>query len=198
MKYLKAKDVIKQVNITSQTLRNWANTGKIKYIRSKGNIRLYDIDDIIEHTTGHRVNICYCRVSSRKQKEDLERQVQFMQQRYPNYRVITDIGSGLNFKRKGLKALLELCYSGTVGTVVVAHRDRLARFGFELIRDTIERFGGQLVVLDNLVDSPECEITRDILTILHVFSCRMHGLRKYAKAVKADSPLPDTRTKDNN
>ncbi|CAN2040547.1 putative resolvase [Candidatus Magnetomoraceae bacterium gMMP-15] len=102
---------------------------------------------------------------------------------------------GLNFKRKGLITLLDRCYNGVVGTVVVAHRDRLARFGFDIFKHAIESNGGKLMVLDKISCSPEEELTQDLLSILHVFSCRMHGLRSYRKKIKKDTALSDKRAK---
>jgi predicted site-specific integrase-resolvase len=112
-----------------------------------------------------------------------------MQSLYPNAEIIRDIGSGINFKRKGLQALLDRLLQGDKLTLIVAHRDRLARFGFDLIRYLVEENGGQIVVQDSTTYSPETELTADLLSILHVFSCRMHGLRKYSKKIKEDPNL---------
>lgn len=113
---------------------------------------------------------------------------------YPEAEVIRDIGSGLNYKRKGLRTILERVVKGDKLQVVVAHRDRLARFGNEIIRYLLEQNGGELVVLDDTACSPAEEITQDILSILHVFSCRMPGLRKYRDKIKEDPSLSDIRT----
>ena len=136
--------------------------------------------------------ICYCRVSSPKQRDDLQRQVVFMRERYPDARVVTDVGGGLNFQRKGLVALLERLHRGDKLRIVVAHRDRLARFGFALIRWMAEQNGGEIVVLGNTDYSPQQELTEDILAILHTFSCRLHGLRRYRNAIQADTGLSDS------
>ncbi len=164
--------------ISPQTVRAWSNEGKIEVERTQGGHRRIVIyDDPIE------VQICYCRVSSYQQKIDLERQVQLMKEKYPNAEIIKDIGSGLNFKRKGLKTLLERAMSGTKLTVILAHRDRFGRFAFDLLQWIIERSGGCVVVLDKTEHSPEQELTKDLLSILHVFSCRLHGLRSYRDQV---------------
>ena len=136
--------------------------------------------------------ICYCRVSSPKQRDDLQRQVVFMRERYPDARVVTDVGGGLNFQRKGLVALLERLHRGDKLRIVVAHRDRLARFGFDLIRWMAEQNGGEIVVLGGTDYSPQQELTEDILAILHTFSCRLHGLRRYRNALQADTGLSDS------
>lgn len=106
-----------------------------------------------------------------------------MQEKFPNAETVTDIGSGLNFKRKGLKAILERAIRGDSINLYIAHKDRLCRFGFDLIEWIIKRSSGKIVVLDQIVLSPEVELTRDLLHILHLFSCRMHGLRNYRKQV---------------
>jgi predicted site-specific integrase-resolvase len=133
--------------------------------------------------------VCYCRVSSPKQKDDLARQVVFMREQYPQAEIVQDIGSALNFKRKGLRSLLERLLQGDKLTLVVAHKDRLARFGFELMDFLVRTNGGELLVLDRVVDSPNEELTKDLLQILHVFSCRMHGLRRYSKKISQDPDL---------
>jgi predicted site-specific integrase-resolvase len=116
-----------------------------------------------------------------------------MREKYPKAEIIKDIGSGLNFKRKGLLSLLERAMRGDSLQLVVAHRDRLARFGLELIKYIVETNGGELVVLDQTTYSPEQELSKDLLNILHVFSCRMHGLRNYKKQVH--QALSQSKTK---
>ena len=117
-------------------------------------------------------------------------QVQFLKSHYPNAELITDIGSGLNFKRKGLQALLESVLSDDVGLVVVAHKDRLCRFGFDLISWLASRSKTEILVLNKAHLSPETEMVEDILAIIHVFSCRLLALRKYKKQIREDSELP--------
>ena len=94
-----------------------------------------------------------------------------MRESYPRAEIVSDIGGGLNFRRKGLVAILERLHRGDKLRIVVAHRDRLARFGFELIQWFAEQNGGGIVVLNNTDYSPEQELTQDILAILHTFSC---------------------------
>jgi predicted site-specific integrase-resolvase len=107
---------------------------------------------------------------------------------YPNATIIQDIGSGINYKRKGLQTLLERLIKGDKFTLVVAHKDRLVRFGFELFEFLFQQNNGTILVLNNSTGDPQTELTNDILTILHVFSCRMHGLRKYYNKIKEDFP----------
>ena len=102
-----------------------------------------------------------------------------MRSLYPNAEIIRDIGGGLNWKRQGLLSILERIHRGDKLTLVVAHRDRLARFGFELIEWLVQQNGGQVLVLHQPDASPQSELTEDLLAVLHTFSCRMHGLRRY-------------------
>jgi len=119
-----------------------------------------------------------------------------MQDKFPQAQIIQDVGSGLNFKRKGLNSILERLLQQDKLTLVVAHKDRLARFGTELIEYLIRKNGGELLVLDKNELSPEQELTQDLLAILTVFSCRMHGLRSYYKKIKEDKNLSNGATED--
>ena len=157
-------------------------------------VRRYLINSYAGRNTTNLRTILYARVSSRGQKADLDRQIAKLLFLYPSAELITDIASGLNFKRKGLRSILENVRSGNVGSIIVAHKDRLARFGFELIEWLCQLDGTKIVVLnqDNL--SPEREMVEDILAIVHVFSCRLYGLRKYKTKIKEDSDLPRAST----
>jgi predicted site-specific integrase-resolvase len=112
-----------------------------------------------------------------------------MREKFPQAEIIQDIGSGLNFKRKGLNSILGRLLRKDKLTVVVAHKDRLARFGTEIIEFLISENGGELMVLDKNELSPSQELTQDLLAILTVFSCRMHGLRRYSKQIEEDKNL---------
>jgi predicted site-specific integrase-resolvase len=185
------RKAVEATGLHPNTLRKYADNGTIHSIRNEANQRLFDVDGYIQRTQPkHGYTVCYCRVSSSKQRDDLDRQVAYMQSLYPQAEVIKDIASGLNFKRKGLKTLLERLMRGDQFTLVVACRDRLVRFGFELFEYLVELNGGTIVVLSNPENCPESELTADLLSIIHVFSCRVHGLRKYGKKVKEDKSLP--------
>lgn len=113
-----------------------------------------------------------------------------MQELYPAAESIRDIGSGLNSKRKGCRAVVERCLSGDKFQLVIAHRDRLCRFGIERLQFMVEHNGGELVVLDPTVHSPAEEFTADLLNLPHVFSCSMHGLRRYRSEIAEDPSIP--------
>lgn len=189
MAYIPLRKAVEFLGLHANTLRKYADEGKIKSIKNEAGQRLYDVESYQRDATD-TATICYCRVSSAKQQDDLLRQVEFMQERYPDAEIVKDIGSGLNFKRKGLQALLVRLLRGDQLTIVVACRDRLCRFGFELFEFMAEQNGGRVLVLDKTVHCPETELTADLLSILHVFSCRMHGLRSYSQKIKEDPAIP--------
>jgi predicted site-specific integrase-resolvase len=135
-------------------------------------------------------------VSSNGQKEDLKRQVSKMQEEYPNHRIITDIGSGINFKRPGLRTILELTFARQLKEIVVSYRDRLCRFAFELLEWIFLQHGVKLVVLDSNMDSStNSELADDLLAIVNVFNCRVNGRRKYK--TKKESKDRENKEDDN-
>lgn len=190
--FVPLRKAVQELGLHPNTLRKYADEGKIPSIKNTAGQRLYDVQGYIRGASPASL-VCYCRVSAAKQKDDLERQVAFMRERYPTAEIIKDVGSGLNFKRKGLRALLQRLLAGDKLTLVVAHRDRLARFGFDLIEYLVQHNGGELVVLDQTVHSPATELTQDLLTILTVFSRCMHGLRKYRSQIQEDPLLTNPR-----
>lgn len=128
-------------------------------------------------------NFLYTRVSTKKQMDDLSRQIEFVRRPiYSEYTLITDIGSGINFKRKGLQTLLDRCLQNRIGEVVVAYRDRLCRFGFELIESLIKKAGGTITVIGNGDEeiNESKELADDLLAIITIFSCRQMGKRSYS------------------
>ena len=188
MVYVASRKAAAMLGLHPQTLRRYANEGKIPHYRNSAGQRLYDVDAYLRGAS--RANIvCYCRVSSAQQRGDLGRQVAQMRELYPDAEIVTDVAGGLNWQRKGLLSILERLHRGDKLDVVVAHRDRLARFGFELIEWLVVQNGGAVLVLNQSDASPESELTEDLLAILHTFSCRMHGLRRYRAAIAQDPGL---------
>jgi predicted site-specific integrase-resolvase len=185
-KYISTQDACDFFQISISTLRRWDKEGKIDTYRTPGNQRRYCTELRTKNSNRdidveQKQKICYCRVSSPSQKNDLQRQKEYLKSKYPNYRIIEDIGSGINWKRGGLKTILELAMQNKLQTVVVAHRDRLCRFAFELVQWILEQNNVELVVLDETVHSSEQELAQDLLSIIHVFSCRQMGQRRYKK-----------------
>ena len=197
--WLRSKQACKFFGVCPTTLRRWADCGEIDYRRTNGNQRVYRIRDEREEGVNapEKNHYLYVRVSSSKQKDDLERQICYLQNKFPNHTVIKDIGSGLNYKRKGLLRLLALSNKGLVKSVTVASKDRLCRFGFELIEWMLKENGSEIVVLDKVDKTPEQEFTEDILAILQVFSCRWNGKRKYSiKNKKGETEIKFSSTKE--
>ena len=193
--WFKTKDICQLYGVYESTVRNWERTGKIKSIKTPSGYRLFDKQSILANIgqispdVSAKKDIIYCRVSSSHQKEDLSRQCDYLQSRYPNHQLVTDIGSGINFKRKGLQTILELAMSGNLGELVVSYKDRLARFGFELIEWIIKRNKGTLTILDQSDHkSGQQELAEDLLSIITVFNCRNMGRRRYSAA--------DSKSKD--
>lgn len=169
------------------TLRKYAEEGKIPHTKDSRGNRLYDVSAYQNFKVS---TICYARVSTPKQKGDLERQCKYLRDKYPKAELVKDIGSGLNFKRKGLQSILERAMRGECITIVVSYRDRLARFGFDLIEWIITRSKGKIVVLNQVDSSPTEELTADLMAIVTVFSSRLHGLRNYRNKIKDDIASP--------
>ena len=168
------------------TLYKLAKNRKIK-TKKIGNQTKYILDDykiINEHK--ERKNICYCRVSSKKQKHDLDNQIKYMKKLYPNHEIISDIGSGLNYKRKGFIKIVDNMIEGIVETLILAHRDRFVRFGFEQYEYIMEKYSnGKIIILnESLTQNPLEEISKDILSIMNVYVARINGLRKYKNKIK--------------
>jgi predicted site-specific integrase-resolvase len=115
--------------------------------------------------------------------DDLSRQINYIKSQrpeYTSYKFVSDVASGINFKRKGLSTILDLCLQGLVGEIVVAHKDRLSRFGFDLLELIVSKCGGTIVVLNNQGNkSSEQELSEDLLSIVHIYSCRQMGKRSY-------------------
>ena len=186
VEYVSSQEACKLFQVSISTLRRWDNEGKIDTYRTAGKQRRYSTQ-LLTKTNNTITNyvqkqkICYCRVSSTHQKNDLQRQKEYLKSKYPDYRIIQDIGSGINWKRSGLKTILELAMQKKLETVVVAHRDRLCRFAFELIQWILEKNEVKLVVLNESICSTEQELAEDLLSIIHVFSCKQMGKRRYKK-----------------
>lgn len=169
--------------VTGNTIRRWADNGSVIFKRSPRGPRRFFISEKgvlqTEQAKESRTNYIYVRVSSQKQREDLDRQEAFLRDKYPTHTVIKDIGSGLNYKRKGLLKLLRLSNQKQVGEIVVFSKDRLCRFGFELLEFQFSENDTKLVVYEQIDKSHEVEFTEDILAILQVFACIWNGKRKY-------------------
>lgn len=180
--YVKAAEYSKLFKVHPQTLRRWAESGKVQFKWSPGGIRLYRLPDCADGEPVQEKKVVYARVSSAKQKDDLQRQADHLLSKFPGHRLVTDIGSGINWKRKGLLSLLDAANTGDLQEVVVATRDRLCRFAFDLLQHIFTQRGVRLVVLDSADMSPEQELSDDLLSIVQIFCCRRNGKRRYSAA----------------
>jgi len=202
--YLSTAQSKRILNVSQQTLVRWADNGTIDFIKPPGRYtnRRYNVKKFIESNSynniSDKLNICYCRVSTRNQRDDLLRQIEFMRKRYPTYTIVNDIGSGLNFNRRGFLNIVEYAIQGRINEVVVAYKDRLCRFGFELIRHLVETYSdGKIVVLKQIKLSPQEEMVSDILSIINVFSARLNGLRSYKTQILEDQNIANDEAKEN-
>ena len=188
MKYYSAKTVSQMLGVSAQTLRNWDKEGKLKpsYVKSNG-YRYYSEDLILSYTqerkTKKNLNVIgYARVSSKKQSDDLERQVnninQYLKSTYDSFDIITDIGSGINYKKPGLMKLIEKINKKEVDLIVVLYKDRLVRFGFELIEYFAALNNVKIEVLDKVDKNQDEELVEDLVQIITVLSCKIQGKRK--------------------
>ena len=189
-KYKTRKDTCEALGIHYLTLYKMAENGEIDTAKI-GQRQLYNVDKYIREKQIEKVDkkkICYCRVSSQKQKEDLKRQIEYMKKKYPTYEIISDIASGLNFKREGLNKIIDLAIKGEIDVVVVSYKDRLARFGYELIERIINTYSNGEIKVENKKEeeTPEEEISKDIIAIMNVYVAKINGLRKYKKEMKEE------------
>ena len=140
-------------------------------------------------TSSNKKTVIYTRVSTSNQKDDLKNQVEFLRQ-YANGiivdTIIEDYGSGLNYNRKQWNKLIDECMTNEIGTIIITHKDRFIRFGFDWFERFLNKFGVKFIIVNNESLSTQEELVQDIISILHVFSCRIYGLRKYKKKIKED------------
>lgn len=197
--FVNTKEARELLRVTATTLRRWDKENKIQTIRTPSGIRMYNKECILKILNQNGIvpekkRIAYCRVSSKKQSDDLERQKDSFRCSHPDYELVQDIGSGINFKRKGLQTILEQSMRGEIEEVVVSHRDRLCRFAFELIEFILNKNNTKLVVLDKTENkSTSEELAEDVLSIIQVFACREMGKRRYKSDKNKIKPESDTK-----
>ena len=197
--YYTPKDASKKLGVHWQTLRNWEKQGKIKTIRSPGGKRYYDINNFIVDIENNNSDIkeinvkddnteiknikrkiCYCRVSSYSQKPELENQIKYMTEKFPNHEILYDIGSGINFNRPNLNKIINYGIKNELEELAIAYKDRLCRIGYELIEKIlIENSNTNIIIEKDEIKSPEEELTNDLIEIITVFSSKLYGIRSY-------------------
>ena len=197
MKYYSIGEFSKLIGKTSQTLRNWDKDNVLKPHHTTESGYRYYSQEQLNHFLGlmpdrqlNKKVIGYCRVSFNKQKYDLERQIEnvktYMIAKGHSFEVITDIGSGINYNNKGLNKLIDMITNSEVDRVIVLYKDRLVRFGFELIENLCNKYGTTIEIIDNTEKTEDQELVEDLIQIVTVFSCRLQGKRanKAKKMIK--------------
>ena len=149
--------------------------------RKKKIIKKNNKNILINEILQKKQKIIYARVSSQSQKNDLERQIVSLKNKYPTHKLIKDIGSGMNMNRKGLRKIIDMTIKGEIEEIVVMHKDRLCRFGYDLIEDLIKKYSDGKIIIVNKKDNkePKEELAEDVLKIMNIFVAKMNGLRKY-------------------
>lgn len=178
----------KSLGVSIQTLRNWDKEGKLKptYVTENG-YRYYSEDLLNKFRNIKNVNkikkknILYARVSAKDQKDDLNRQIdnlkQYAYSKGYSFEIITDIGSGINYKKEGLLKMINLVECGEVDRIIVLYKDRLIRFGYDLIEYICKLNDTKIEIVDNSTVSKEQELTEDLIQIITVFANRLYGAK---------------------
>jgi len=190
--YLTRKEATKLLGIHYHTLYKLGKKKEIETVKI-GSRQLYNVNKYLQSKKIININqvrrkICYCRVSSSKQKEDLNRQIEQMTKKYPEYELIKDIGSGLNMNREGLNKIIDYAIKGEIEILVIAYKDRLVRFGYEMIERLIKEYSDGVIRVENAKEeeTPMIELSKDIVSIMNVYVAKMNGLRKYKKLITDD------------
>ena len=213
----KPKDFAELLGVSVKTLQRWDRDGVLKANRTPTDRRYYTYAQYLQFKGIQTENdirdiVIYARVSTRNQKDDLKNQVEFLRQ-FCNAKgiivnqCIEDFGSGLNYNRKKWNKLLEEVMENKIKTIVISSKDRFIRFGYDWFEKFCEKFNTQIIIVNNETLSLNEELVQDIISILHVFSCRLYGLRKYKNQIKEDEEIakelqnrnkPNTGTENQN
>lgn len=199
IKNYKPKDFAKLLGVSVKTLQRWDRDGILKANRTPTDRRYYTYEQYLQFNGIQTDNdirevVIYARVSTKNQKDDLQNQVDFLKQ-FCNAKgiivnqCIEDFGSGLNYNRKKWNKLLDEVMENKIKTIVISNKDRFIRFGFDWFERFCEKFNTEIIVVNNETLSPNEELVQDIISILHVFSCRLYGLRKYKNQIKVDENI---------
>lgn len=213
----KPKDFAELLGVSVKTLQRWDREDILKANRTPTDRRYYTYDQYLQFKGIQTENdirdiVIYARVSTRNQRDDLQNQVGFLRQ-FCNAKgmivnqCIEDFGSGLNYNRKKWNKLLDEVMENKIKTIVISNKDRFIRFGYGWFEKFCEKFNTKIIIVNNETLSPNEELVQDIISILHEFSCRLYGLRKYKNQIREDEEIakelqdgnksnPGTDTKD--
>ena len=193
----KVGEFAEKIGVSVSTLQRWDRTDVLKSRRTPTNQRYYTDEDLNKvlnleaETKSKRKNVGYCRVSTQGQKHNLEKQKEFVSVYSLSHGVIldeiyTDIGSGLNYQRKNWSILLKQVEANEIDKIYITYKDRLVRFGYEWFEEFCTSHGAEIIALNQKQTSPEEELTRDLLSILHEFSERNNDLKKYKTEINKE------------
>ena len=195
----KPKDFAELLGVSVKTLQRWDRDGILKANRTPTDRRYYTYEQYLQFKGIKTENdirdvVIYARVSTKNQKDDLQNQVEFLKQ-FCNAKgmivnqCIEDFGSGLNYNRKKWNKLLEEVMENKIKTIVISSKDRFIRFGYDWFEKFCEKFNTKIMIINNEALSPNEELVQDIISILHIFSCRLYGFRKYKNQIKEDEEI---------
>lgn len=193
----KPKDFAELLNVSVKTLQRWDREGILIAKRTPTDRRYYTYDQYLKFKGINNTNkkvVIYSRVSTNNQKDDLLNQKQFLMNFTSSKgiivdEIIEDIGSGLNYNRKKWNKLLNECMENKIDSIIITHKDRFIRFGFDWFERFVGKFGTKIIIVNNELLSPQEELVQDIISILHVFSCKIYGMRKYKKKIEEDEEI---------
>lgn len=196
---IKINEMAKRLGVSIKTLQRWDRDGILVAKRTPTDRRYYTEDQYLEYigstTESKRKIIAYVRVSGVNQKDDLQNQITFIRN-HVNAKgeildfVIEDIGSGLNYNRKNWNdLLLNQIPKGEIKKIYITYKDRFVRFGFDWFKRFCNHYDCEIIVINNPDTSPQKELVDDLISIIHIFSCRIYGLRKYKKDISSDESL---------
>ena len=199
IKNYKPKDFAELLGVSVKTLQRWDREGILKANRTPTDRRYYTYDQYLQFKGIHteedeRQVVLYSRVSTRNKKDDLQNQTAFLRQ-YCNAKgmivdeCIEEYGSGLNYNRPKWNRLLDDVMEQKIKTIVITHKDRFIRFGYDWFEKFCMKFHTTIIVVNNESLSPQEELVQDIISILRVFSCRLYRLRKYKKQIERDEEI---------
>lgn len=186
-------EMARKLNRSVRTLQIWDKKGILTARRTPSDRRYYTHDQYLEYIgkseKSKKINIVYYRVSSQSQKPDMENQRKALELFCRNAGVpihlwLSDIGSGLNYKRKNFLNIFKKIENGEVDKIIIAHKDRLVRFGYEWFEGFCKEHGAEIIIINGESLSPEEEMVKDLMTIIHCFSSRLYGLRNYKRKIK--------------
>jgi putative resolvase len=175
--FVSSKAACLHYNVADSTLRRWARNGEIESFQTKGGHYRYKIESNKPIPQKINQKIIYCRVSSKKQEVNLKNQIKYLKGKYPKYKVVSDVGSGINYKRAGFKWILQQVFKGNIKEVVVASKDRFSRFGFDLFEWIFSEFGAVLKSASQYEEDED--FVGDIMEIFTGLTARYHRRRRY-------------------